>query len=323
MTGSPRRMTSPAVSIVLPTFNRLKHLRTAVDSVFAQTLSDWELIVADDGSEGETAAYLETLAMQPQVRVLRLPHTGNPGALRNTAWQTARGEYIAFLDSDDVWLPGKLAAQVASLERHPARAWSHTAFAVIDEAGQLLTGAQARWWPSTAGWILEGLLKMDTVVAIPSVIVRRRLLEQVGGFDATLRVCEDYDLWLRIAGLSEIDGVPETLLYKRTHVVSFYTETMVLQDRGRALEKVLATGSHPSLHSTLRRERAKLAAQLARNHAIVGSRWAALRTLAQSSQYSWGYHEWWLCGANAAARAMAPASVVRLARAVVRRGAGR
>jgi glycosyltransferase involved in cell wall biosynthesis len=316
-------MTRPAVSIVLPTFNRLKHLRPAVDSVFAQTFTDWELIIADDGSEGETADYLETLAKHPGVRVLRLPHTGNLPANRNTACQAAGGEYIAFLDSDDVWLPEKLAAQVASLERHPERGWSHTAFAVIDESGQLFTGAQARWWPATQGWILDGLIKMQTIVAIPSVIVRRQLLEQVGGFDATLRVCEDYDLWLRLAGLSEIDGVPETLLHKRTHRESYYTDTMVLQDRGRALEKILATATQPALLSALRRERAKLAAQVARNHAIFGSRWAALRTLVQSSQYSWGYPEWWFHGANAAARAIAPTSVVRLARAVVRRGAGR
>jgi glycosyltransferase involved in cell wall biosynthesis len=314
---------TPTVSIVLPTFNRLQLLRAAVDSVFNQTFADWELIIADDGSEGETAAYLETLAEPPRVTVLRLPHTGNLGALRNTAWQAARGEYIAFLDSDDVWLPEKLAAQVASLERYPARGWSHTAFAVIDESGVVLTGAQARSWPAAEGWILEGLIKMETIVAIPSVMVRRQLLEQVGGFDITLRVCEDYDLWLRIAGLSEIDGVRETLLYKRTHRESYYNETMVLQDRARAIEKVLTTGSRSSMHWILRRERAKLAAQLACNQAIIGSRWSALRTLARSSQYSWGFGQWWLYGAKAAARAMAPASVVRMARAVIRRAEGR
>jgi hypothetical protein len=194
---------------------------------------------------------------------------------------------------------------------------------VIDESGGLLTGGQARWWPADEGWILEGLITMATVIAIPSVMVRRQLLEQAGGFDVRLRVCEDYDLWLRVAGLSEIDGVREILLHKRTHRESYYNDTMVLEDRARALEKVLAAGSPPSLHSTLRRERAKLAAQVARNQAFLGSRWAALRTLARSSQYSWGYHEWWLGGAHAAARAMAPAGIVRFARAMVRRGGGR
>src|ERR1700675_1890440 len=86
-------VTSPEVSVVLPTFNRLKYLRAAVDSVLAQTFTDWELIVADDGSEGETAAYVAALANQPRVKVLRLAHTGNPGAVRNAACPAARGEY--------------------------------------------------------------------------------------------------------------------------------------------------------------------------------------------------------------------------------------
>jgi glycosyltransferase involved in cell wall biosynthesis len=315
-------MTSPTVSIVLPTFNRLEYLRPAVDSVFAQTFTDWELIVADDGSEEETAAYLAALANPPRVRVLRLPHTGNPGAVRNAGWQAARGEYIAFLDSDDVWVPEKLALQVASLRSHPERGWSHTAFAVIDDSGNLLTGARARWWPAADGWILASLIKMETVIAIPSVMVRRELLAQVGGFDVKQRMCEDYDLWLRLAGLSEIQGVRETLLLVRSHRQHFHKDPIVFEDRGRALEKALAASADRGVHSILRRERAKAAASLARSQAVYGGRWAALRTLVSSSQYSWGYREWWMGGAYAAARAMAPEGILRIARSVVRRRRG-
>jgi glycosyltransferase involved in cell wall biosynthesis len=315
-------MTSPAVSIILPTFNRLEYLRPAVDSVFAQTFTDWELIVADDGSEAETVTYLAALADRPRARVLRLPHTGNVSAVRNAALQAARGEYIAFLDSDDVWVPEKLALQVASLRAHPERGWSHTAFAVIEESGSLLTGARARWWPAAEGWVLEQLIRMDVVIAISSVIVRRQLLEQLGGFDPEQRVCEDYDLWLRLARLSEIDGVRETLLHKRSHPASFYDDAMVFEHLGRALTKLLAASADRALHPMLGRERAKLAACLARSQAVCGSRWAALRTLVRSSQYSWEYREWWMGGAHAAARAMAPPSVLRIARSVVRRRRG-
>jgi glycosyltransferase involved in cell wall biosynthesis len=315
-------MTSPTVSIVLPTFNRLKYLRPAVDSVFAQTFTDWELIVADDGSEGDTAAYLAALANPPRVNVLRLRHTGNPGAVRNAAWQAARGEYIAFLDSDDVWVPEKLALQVASLQSRPERGWSHTAFAVIDDSGNLLTGARARWWPATEGWILASLIKMETVIAIPSVMVRRELLAHVGGFDVKQRMCEDYDLWLRLAASSEIQGVRETLLLVRSHREHFHEDPIVFEDRGRALEKALAAGTDRGVLSILRRERAKAAACLARSQAIYGGRWAALRTLVRSSQYSWGYREWWMGGAHAAARAMAPEGILRIARSVVRRRRG-
>ncbi len=99
-------------------------------------------------------------------------------------------------------MPQKLALQLASLQSHPERGWSHTAFAVIDDSGELLEGERARWWPATDGWILPRLIKMEIVIAIPSVMVKRQLLAQVGGFDIKQRMCEDYDLWLRLAGLA-------------------------------------------------------------------------------------------------------------------------
>lgn len=311
-------MTGPEVSVVVPTFNRPQYLRAAIDSVFAQTFTDWELIVADDGSEGETAAYLAALASRPKVKVLRLAHTGNPGAVRNAACRAAQGEYIAFLDSDDVWLPEKLALQIASLRSHPERGWSDTAFSVIDESGEPLRAS--RWWPAADGWILESLIEMETVIATSSLIVRRGLLEQVGGFDHQQRMCEDYDLFLRIAGLTEMDGIRETLLLKRRHAENYTDDAIALEDRGRALEKILAVSTDRSLRTTLHRERAKVAAGLARSQAVGGGRWAALCTLARSLQYSWGYREWWLGGAKAAARAVTPAGVLRVARAVAGRG---
>jgi glycosyltransferase involved in cell wall biosynthesis len=307
-------MTSPQVSIVLPAYNRLQFLRPAVESVFAQTFVDWEFIVADDGSECEAAAYLAELADSPRVRVLRLAHTGNPAMVRNAALRAATGEYIAFLDSDDLWLPGKLALQVASLRAHPQRGWSHTAFAVIDESGALLTGVRARSWPAAEGWVLERLIRMDIVIAIASVVVRRTLLEKLGGFDPRLPPCEDYDLWLRLAPVSELDGVRDTLLHKRVQLAPFYDEPEVFENLGHALDKLLSGDTFRALHPLLRSERSKLAAALARSQAISGRRWAALRTLAQSPPYSWGSAQWWLRGAEAAARAATPPSVMRTLR---------
>lgn len=310
------------MSVVVPTYNRPQYLRAAIDSVFAQTFTDWELIVADDGSEGETAAFVAALANSPRVKVLRLTHTGNPGTVRNAAWRAARGEYIAFLDSDDVWLPEKLRLQMASLRSRPQHGWSHTAYAVIDESGELLTGSHARWWPAAEGRILEPLIRMEVSIAISSVIIKRELLEHLGGFDLEQPACNDYDLWLRLAGSSEIDGVSETLLHKRRELNPYYHSTMVFEEIGQAIAKLLAISTDRYLHSILRRQRAKVAAGLARAQAISGSRRAALRTLLKSSWYSWGYREWWLGGAEAAARAVTPAGVVRVARAVLGRGRG-
>jgi hypothetical protein len=135
-------------------------------------------------------------------------------------------------------------------------------------------------------------------------------------------MCEDYDLWLRLAAASEIDGVCETLLHVRSHREHFHRNSIVFEDRGRALEKILAMSTDRSLRSMLRRERAKVAAGLAHSQAVCGGRWAALQTLARSSRYSWTYPEWWLGGAKAAARAVTPGGVLRVARTVVGRDRG-
>src|SRR5579862_7797428 len=144
------------VSVIVPTFNRLEYLRPALESVFAQTLTDWELLIADDGSSSPTREYLQSLIEPGRVSVAFFEHTGNPSKLRNAALRDARGEYVAFLDSDDLWLPRKLEIQIGSLRRHPIRGWSHTKFVLVDAQGNptpwmLRTGG----WPTPDGWILD------------------------------------------------------------------------------------------------------------------------------------------------------------------------
>src|SRR3954465_5067207 len=117
------------VSVLLPTFNRAHYLPDAVHSVLRQTETRWELIVADDGSTDETNAYLATLS-DPRIRILRLDHVGHPGEVRNRALALCRAPWVAFLDSDDWWEPGKLATQLAALAAHPEHEWSFTSFRI-------------------------------------------------------------------------------------------------------------------------------------------------------------------------------------------------
>jgi glycosyltransferase involved in cell wall biosynthesis len=114
---------SPSISVILPTFNRMEFLRAAVESVLRQTDPDWELIIADDGSGEETKAYLRSLD-DPRVRVLFLAHSGRPSVARNVAIRVARGTYLAFMDSDDIWAPTKLEAQLRAMRTTPSRRWS-------------------------------------------------------------------------------------------------------------------------------------------------------------------------------------------------------
>jgi glycosyltransferase involved in cell wall biosynthesis len=293
----------PAVSILMPTFDRLEFLPPAIESVFAQTLTDWELIIADDGSGVDTRAYLRSLA-DPRVRVLWMAHSGRPSVMLNAALRVARGEYVAFLDSDDLWLPDKLERQVASLQRHPKRRWGCTAFALIDAAGRPLRAARAGW-PASSGWVRDHLLT-DAVIAMPSVIATRSLIEQAGPLDEELVMNYDGDLWLRFAELSELDGIDEPLTLVRRHGQHGGSDIIAWRDLRRVIEKALRGAGEGQFAALLREQRALSSAGLARSQALFGTRSEVVRTVVESAPYSWRYPKWW-CGATyASTRAFTP-----------------
>jgi glycosyltransferase involved in cell wall biosynthesis len=206
---------SPAVAVILPTYDRLDFLREAVESVRAQTMADWEMVVADDGSTDESAAWVESLG-DARISVERRPHTGNKAALRNLAVARTTAEWIAFIDSDDRWKREKLDRQLAFHRANPRFRWSHTARRLVDAAGAPLPEAFSRWEPH-AGWILEHLVTLSANIALPSVMVHRALLHEVGGFDETYPWVEDFELWFRLAERAECGVVNETLLDVRKH----------------------------------------------------------------------------------------------------------
>jgi glycosyltransferase involved in cell wall biosynthesis len=314
-------MQAPTVSIILPTFNRLKYLRPAVGSILAQTFEDWELIIGDDGSDAETHTFLDTLITLPHVRLLRLSHTGSPGAVRNSALREARGEFVAFLDSDDLWLPSKLDIQIRSLRHRSACQWAYSGFTIVDAAGDPRRDVNDGRWPAPDGWIFEQLLKMEAIVAPSTVVVRRSLIERLGGFDEQLRVCNDYDLWLRLATHSEVDVVKEALVHLRRHNEHYADDITSLEDWRRVLEKTRNAGMDRRLDLIWQREHAKVFTRLARSHAVCGNRLGVLRTLLRSWQYAWRYRQWWSGAISATARVFAPPGMRRVVRRYRRRSA--
>ena len=305
---------SPAVSIIMPTFNRLEFLKPAIASVFAQTFEDWELIIVDDGSIEPTRGYLRALQDRPRVHVLSMQHTGMPSVVSNVAIREARGEYVAFLDSDDIWLPNKLETQIASLRRHPERRWSYTKFALIDALGNGMDAGRTRNWPTPTGWILERLLREETVIAQPTVVVSRRLLTELGAFDEELVMCYDDELWFRLAAHSQIDGVDEALTLVRRHGQHSGSDVIAWRDRRRVFEKALRVGRGGRLEAMLRKLRAQMSAGLAKSLAASGRRLDAFATLCSSTPHSWRYPRPWLGALFSTVCACAPASVRALAR---------
>jgi len=278
------------ISIVVPTFERLDHLRPALESVFAQTWLDWDLIVADDGSGEDVQTYLRTLEARPRVKVVRLAHTGNPAAVRNAGLRAATGTHVAFLDSDDLWAPRKLERQIATLGD---RRWGYTAFRRVDRAGQVLPEERTRPWTPHAGDIFRQVVTGAASIRTPSVIATRELLGEAGGFDETLRSCEDYDLWMRLALRAPAAVVDEPLVDVRLHDRNLSRDwASAFHGRDRALAKLESLVPAP-LRAFVRRERARNGAGLVSEHARRGERAAVARALLAGAPHAWRYPEWW------------------------------
>jgi glycosyltransferase involved in cell wall biosynthesis len=291
-------MTAPAVSIILPTFNRLKYLRPAVDSVFAQTLANWELLIADDGSDGETRAYLEHLESLPRVKLIWLPHSGNPSAVRNAALREARGDYIAFLDSDDVWLASKLERQIDALRASDHCRWIYTGYVRVDDAGEAKTYPGTKPWIPYRGAIYEQLLRLEAAVATAAVLVERRLLAQVGGFDEELLLFEHYDLWLRLASHSEVELIDEPLTCLRSHEQHHSAAGIPrLAGRHKLLSKAQSRVTDPRLRRLILQLSGQNALSLANMLADM-DRLKALKTLVVGRRYSRQNIRWWMGAAR-------------------------
>jgi glycosyltransferase involved in cell wall biosynthesis len=186
----------PTVSIVMPAYNVAPYIGAAIDSALAQTFTDFELIVVDDGSKDETAEIVTSMAREDaRVRLVQQSNRGLAGA-RNTALRAARGELLALLDSDDMWEPEFLAAQLAILEARPD-------VDIVTGNGWYLDGPRhgqlARPYPDPRpDPVLASIIGDEWSVFIMSVF-RRRVYTGIGPFDETMRSNEDYDFWLRAA----------------------------------------------------------------------------------------------------------------------------
>lgn len=256
----------PTVSIILPTYNRLALLREAVDSVRAQTFGDWELIVADDGSDDGTAEYLHALAAEdPRIIVLQLPHTANLPRIRNAAIGRARGEWVAFLDSDDGWRADKLQAHLDAHRANPSARWSYSGRSIMDAAGQTLPDARFKPWRPHSGHIARLLLTHEAMVAFPSVVVQRALLDEVGGMDEALVFSTDYDLELRLAARAECICIPEPLVRVRVHAASTTRHRVEVNESFiRVYAKFAAADGSPDVRRICCRQQAYYARWVAR-----------------------------------------------------------
>jgi glycosyltransferase involved in cell wall biosynthesis len=235
-TGSP-----PSVTVVIPAFNRVGSILAAVESVLTQSYGDFELLVVDDGSSDGTMSALSELT-DPRLRLLANPRNMGPSAARNTGIRAARGDWVAFQDSDDEWLPDKLAKQLARIALTGPKCIAAYCGMLIDapKDGSLGPGG-VRYYPDASlgereGDLLEPLLRRS-LISTQTLIARRDALLKVGGFDESLPALEDWDCVLQLARLGTFAFVDEPL------VKQYFSPNSITRNRAKwvpARERVVA-----------------------------------------------------------------------------------
>lgn len=226
----------PQVSVIIPTYNRGRVIKEAIDSVLAQDYTEFELIVVDDGSTDHTSDVLDSY--RNVIKVLSQKNKG-VSAARNRGIAEASGKFIAFLDSDDLWLPQKLSTQVEFFNKTPDALICQTEEVWIRN-GLRVNPKKRHKKPS--GMIFK--LSLELCLVSPSaVMIKRSLFDRVGEFDETLPACEDYDLWLRISSRFPIYLVDTPLIIKRGgHDDQLSSRAGLDKFRIKAIEKIIKSG---------------------------------------------------------------------------------
>ena len=207
----------PLVSVIIPTYNRADLLRLTLDSVVAQTFSDYEIIVVDDGSFDDSNEVL--CARYTEIQYIKIKNSGGPSKPRNIGIEMAKGKYIAFVDDDDLWLPRKLEKQVSVLNNNPEFGLVHTPCNLINLQGNLTGIVIGR--PGTPD-VKHGDVKMRMIgnwtLMMPTVLIRKEVLRNVGNFNTHMpQAGEDAEFWSRCSFYTKFYYIDEPLALYREH----------------------------------------------------------------------------------------------------------
>jgi glycosyltransferase involved in cell wall biosynthesis len=221
----------PLISVVIPVYNGEKTIRETLESVLNQTVTDFEIIVINDGSSDATVEIVSSI-QDPRLKVFSYPNAGQ-AASRNRGFSHSTGEFIAFLDADDLWTPNKLESQLKALQDNPQAALAYSWSDFIDESGKFLRGASRS---TLSGDVYAKLLLTDFLDNGSNPLIRRQALMEVGGFDESLPPAEDWDMWLRLAARYHFVAVPAPqILYRQ----SANSESTNLLRMASACERVI------------------------------------------------------------------------------------
>ena len=200
-------MEKPKISIIMPVYNGEKHMKLSIESILHQTFPDFEFIIINDGSTDNTSVLMTSV--YPEIVFIQQSNTG-VSCTRNVGIKRASGDWIAFLDSDDEWFPEKLEVQMNALYKNPELKICHTNEIWIRNGTRVNPKKKHEKF---GGWIFQKCLPL-CCISPSSVIIHKSIFDEVGLFDDSLLVCEDYDLWLRITARNPVLYIKKPLLRK-------------------------------------------------------------------------------------------------------------
>jgi len=223
---------APKVSVCIPSYNHARYIGSSIKSVLAQTFKDWEMIIVDNCSTDNTEEVLKTFA-DPRIHFHK--NETNIGAARNWSRSAslARGEYVAVLQSDDQYLPGMLERSITMLDTHPRVGFVHSSFHRMDSDGNFID-MQQRWEHDQ---VIDGLnalrlLTKDCYITPSTVVMRRSLFKDLGGFDVRYQYSIDWSMWMRMALSSDVGYIAEPLVLQRpVHPASLTARSIMRKPR--------------------------------------------------------------------------------------------
>jgi len=226
----------PLISVIIPAYNAEKTIQETIESVLKQTRSDFEVLVINDGSTDRTLEIVSRIKDE-RLRIFSYPNAG-VAPTRNRGLVQATGEYISFLDADDLWTPDKLEAQLKALQDNPQAAVAYSWTDWIDESGQFLRpGGHI----TETGQVYEKLLVRDFIESGSNPLIRAEAFQDVGKFDESLAFGEDWDMWLRLAAGYEFVAVPSAqILYRISPNSASFNVWKMEAGSWRVLEKAWA-----------------------------------------------------------------------------------
>ncbi len=238
----------PLISVVIPVYNGEKTIKLTIESVLKQTCSDWELIVVNDGSTDSTLDLVQAI-QDERIKIFTYPNSG-PNPTRNRGFSHACGQYISFLDADDLWSPDKLEKQLQAIESSSSAKVAYSWTNWVNEKGELIRRGS---YKTANGDVFAKLLLIDFIESGSNPLISKQAFAEVGGFDETLPAAQDWDMWLRLAAKNHFVCVEFPQIFYRVSPGSWSSNVERMEAASlRVIERSLAEA--PKSVQRLRRD---------------------------------------------------------------------